>query len=145
MLIASDGQTGIATAESAHPSLIILDMLMPGLDGVEVLRRLKRTASTSNIPVLVLSGLSQKNADKLILEGACDYCEKGSLTPEILESAVTKALAQRWTVRAAGKPSYTRSFGAIVAGERDPWKLAALSHPQIQASQEEVATAPVSG
>ncbi len=50
MLIASDGQTGIATAESAHPSLIILDMLMPGLDGVEVLRRLKRTASTSNIP-----------------------------------------------------------------------------------------------
>lgn len=57
VLIASDGQTGIATAESAHPSLIILDMLMPGLDGVEVLRRLKRTASTSNIPVLVLSGL----------------------------------------------------------------------------------------
>ena len=104
VLIASDGQTGIATAESAHPSLIILDMLMPGLDGVEVLRRLKRTASTSNIPVLVLSGLSQKNGDKLILEGACDYCEKGSLTPEILESAVTKALAQRWTVRAAGKP-----------------------------------------
>ena len=104
VLIASDGQTGIATAESADPSLIILDMLMPGLDGVEVLRRLKRTASTSNIPVLVLSGLSQKNGDKLILEGACDYCEKGSLTPEILESAVTKALAQRWTVRAAGKP-----------------------------------------
>ena len=41
VLIASDGQTGIATAESADPSLIILDMLMPGLDGVEVLRRLK--------------------------------------------------------------------------------------------------------
>jgi twitching motility two-component system response regulator PilH len=73
VLIACDGKTGIVAAESCKPSLILLDMLMPDMDGLEVLRRLKRTPSTTNIPVLIASSLSENNSKKLIEEGAEGY------------------------------------------------------------------------
>lgn len=79
VLIACDGKTGIFAAESCKPSLILLDMLMPDMDGLEVLRTLKRTPSTTNIPVWVTSSLSEKNSIKLIEEGAVGYFEKGSM------------------------------------------------------------------
>jgi CheY-like chemotaxis protein len=95
VLIACDGKTGIFAAESCNPSLILLDMLMPDMDGAEVLRTLKRTPSTSKIPVLAISSLSEKNAEKLIQEGAAGYFEKGSMTPEKLENAISRILKKR--------------------------------------------------
>jgi CheY-like chemotaxis protein len=55
VLIACDGKTGLFAVESCSPSIILLDMLMPDMDGVEVLRKLKQTPSTSDIPVLAIS------------------------------------------------------------------------------------------
>jgi CheY-like chemotaxis protein len=92
VLIACDGKTGIFAAANCSPSLIILDMLMPDMDGVEALRTLKQTPSTTNIPVLVISGLSEKNGEKLVREGAAGYFEKASMTPEILENAISGVL-----------------------------------------------------
>jgi len=61
VLIAGDGKTGLFAAESCNPSTIVLDMLMPDRDGVDVLRTLKQTASTSDIPVLAIRlGACQK-------------------------------------------------------------------------------------
>jgi twitching motility two-component system response regulator PilH len=98
VLIACDGKTGIFAAESCNPSLILLDMLMPDMDGLAVLRTLKRTPSTINIPVLITSSLSEKNADKLIEEGAVGYFEKGSMTQEKLENAISGILKKRLLV-----------------------------------------------
>jgi CheY-like chemotaxis protein len=95
VLIACDGKTGIFAAESCKPSLILLDMLMPDMDGLEVLRTLKRTPSTTSIPVLAISSLSEKNANKLIEEGAVGYFEKGSMTQEKLENAISGILSGR--------------------------------------------------
>lgn len=69
-LIASDGKTGLFAAESCKPGIILLDMLMPDMDGAEVLRKLKQTPSTSHIPVLAISSLSETNGKMLIQEGA---------------------------------------------------------------------------
>jgi len=77
VLIACDGKTGLFAAESCNPSIILLDMLMPDMDGVDVLRTLKQTQSTTDIPVLIISSLSEKNGEKLIQEGAAGYFEKG--------------------------------------------------------------------
>jgi twitching motility two-component system response regulator PilH len=98
VLIACDGKTGLFAAESCKPSLILLDMLMPDMDGLEVLRTLKRTPSTTNIPVLVTSSLSEKNSKKLIEEGAMGYFEKESMTQEKLESAISGILKKRLLV-----------------------------------------------
>jgi DNA-binding response OmpR family regulator len=50
-----DGQTALATAVTAQPQLIVLDVIMPGLDGLGALRQLKENPVTKNIPVVVLS------------------------------------------------------------------------------------------
>ncbi len=95
VLIACDGKTGIFAAESCSPSLILLDMLMPDMHGIDVLRALKRNSSTSEIPVIAISSLSDKNAKKLIEEGAAGYFEKGSMTQETLEQAISGILKKR--------------------------------------------------
>jgi DNA-binding response OmpR family regulator len=75
----ADGRETVSTARSSRPAIILLDMMLPGLDGICVLKDLKEDATTAHIPVIVLSGLSQKNETRLIKAGAAAYIEKSSL------------------------------------------------------------------
>ncbi len=79
VLAAIDGEEGLRIARSAIPDLIVLDMLLPKLAGPEVLKALQHSEQTRSIPVLVLSGLTQKNEAKLRKEGATAYFEKSRL------------------------------------------------------------------
>jgi len=98
VLIACDGKTGLFAAESCNPSIVVLDMLMRDMDGVDVLRTLKQTQSTTDIPVLIISGRSEKNGEKLMQEGAAGYFEKGSMTSEKRENAISGILKKRLLV-----------------------------------------------
>jgi CheY-like chemotaxis protein len=75
----ADGLEGLHAARTSPPTVILLDMMLPGLDGIGVLKALKRDASTAPIPVIVLTALSQKNETKLQCAGASGYIEKSSL------------------------------------------------------------------
>jgi len=75
----ADGRDGLHAARTSPPALILLDMMLPGLDGTGVLKALKQDASTAQIPVIVLTALSQKNEAKLQNAGAAAYIEKSSL------------------------------------------------------------------
>ena len=55
IISAADGPTGLVTAFTRHPDLVILDVMMPGIDGFEVLRRMKNDARTSHTPVIMLT------------------------------------------------------------------------------------------
>ncbi len=96
---AKDGEEALQLAQEKVPDIILLDMLLPRLGGREVLRSLKANPSTAQIPVLVLSALSQANEEKLRAEGAADYFEKSRLvehkTGEKELLAVVKALLDR--------------------------------------------------
>jgi CheY-like chemotaxis protein len=81
VITAVDGQQAIVVARSEKPDLILLDLLLPGVGGIQVLRELKRDPGTANIPVVILSGLSQKNGKRLIAEGADEYLEKNVVIP----------------------------------------------------------------
>jgi CheY-like chemotaxis protein len=79
VIAVGDGREGLLRARDNRPDLILLDMMLPTLEGTEVLRQLKRDPITKDIPVIVLSSLSQKNEEKLKTAGAVAYFEKSLL------------------------------------------------------------------
>jgi len=76
---AADGEEGLKVANDQLPDIILLDMLLPKISGPDVLKALKANPATKDIPVIVLSSLSQKNEEKLLNEGAAAYFEKYTL------------------------------------------------------------------
>jgi diguanylate cyclase (GGDEF)-like protein len=74
---AKSGEEGLLRVEDDKPDLILLDIIMPGLDGFEVLRRLKNSPDTRHIPVIIITGLDNEvNEEKGFLLGAVDYITK---------------------------------------------------------------------
>jgi CheY-like chemotaxis protein len=76
---AEDGEQAIQMAQERLPDLILLDMLLPKTSGHDVLIALKKEIVTADIPVVVLTGLSVKNADRLKADGAFAFLEKSTL------------------------------------------------------------------
>ncbi|HZQ25807.1 MAG TPA: response regulator [Terriglobales bacterium] len=92
VLLAADGKEGLSVARQNLPDLILLDMMLPVMPGTEVLSALKKDASTKQIPIFVLSGLSQKNEDKLLSAGAARYFEKSEHLLEHNFAALVEAV-----------------------------------------------------
>ena len=88
----ADGREGLQAARTSPPELILLDIMLPGLDGTGVLKALKQDASTAQIPVIVLSALSQINEAKLKDAGAAAYIEKSSLDLEQNADALLQSI-----------------------------------------------------
>ncbi len=85
VLMAQDGEQGIQKAEEAHPDLILLDVLMLGMDGFEVCRRLKSQENTKDIPVIFMTALAEiVNIVKGFELGAADYITKPFQSVEAL-------------------------------------------------------------
>ena len=82
VITAADGEQGLMLAREREPDVIVLDMMLPKLSGVDVLHALRKESKTATVPVLVLTSLPQMNADTLIHEGATAYFEKSLLNTE---------------------------------------------------------------
>lgn len=90
---AIDGQEGLEKAASAKPNLILLDLILPGMDGFEVLKRLKSNPETDSIPVIILSNLGQReDIERGFDLGAQDYLVKAQFTPDEIVERVKKPL-----------------------------------------------------
>ena len=79
MSSAADGEEALRVAREKLPDLILLDMLLPKMSGLDVLKALKEDALTQAIPVVVITGMSQKNAARLEQDGAFGFLEKSAL------------------------------------------------------------------
>ncbi len=73
ILTASNGFDGLAMAEDYHPDLIILDLRMPEMDGMEVLEKLRESETTEKIPIIVLTGISEKGKIREALDRGTTY------------------------------------------------------------------------
>jgi len=84
---AVDGEKGIKSVKEEKPDLILLDLILPGIDGFEVLAKIKEDPVLSQIPVIILSNLGQKDdIERGLKIGAVDYLIKAHFTPgEIIE------------------------------------------------------------
>jgi len=105
VLIAKNGKAALKAAELKHPHLILLDVMMPGMDGFETCQRLKADAKTKDIPVIFITALSD-TADKIkgFKLGAVDYITKPFKKEEVLSRVNTHLslsfLQQQLQVRA---------------------------------------------
>ena len=79
MSSAGDGEEALRVAREKLPDLILLDMLLPKMSGPDVLKALKQDPLTKTIPVVVITGMSQKNAARLQEDGAFGFLEKSAL------------------------------------------------------------------
>ena len=95
IITASNGLEGIRKAIGETPDLIILDVMLPGLDGFEICYRLKSEPATANLPILMFSAKAQEiDKDTGIKVGADDYLTKPSAPADII-ARVEKLLAKK--------------------------------------------------
>jgi two-component system sensor histidine kinase ChiS len=103
-LIAKNGETALTIANKARPSLILLDIMMPGIDGFEVCRRLKAAPETREIPVIFLSALDDtEDKVKGLALGAVDYVAKPFQPEEVIARVNTHLTINRLRQTLAGK------------------------------------------
>ncbi len=92
---ATSGEEGIQKARSSAPDLILLDIMMPGIDGWETLNRLKRDTATSEIPVIIFTAREHSRGHQKSSEmGAAEYFRK-PFEPDELVELVEKHVSQR--------------------------------------------------
>ena len=85
VLVARDGDSALEQAEYARPDLVLLDVMMPGIDGFETCRRLKRNARTAEVPVIFMTALGDlEDKVKGFEAGGCDYVVKPFEHEEVL-------------------------------------------------------------
>lgn len=92
---AKDGEEGIKKAQSKtdKPNLILLDLILPGINGFDALAEIKKNPPASEIPVIILSNLGQKDdVDKGIALGAVDFLIKAHFTPKEIVSKIKRVL-----------------------------------------------------
>jgi DNA-binding response OmpR family regulator len=95
VLLAEDGENGWQLAKSEKPELILLDLVLPKLHGLEVLKNVRADAETKDIPVIILSVLGEKkDIQKGLESGANDYAIKGYVSPREIMSKIRALLAK---------------------------------------------------
>lgn len=91
--MAENGEKGLLDAKKKKPDVILLDILLPKLDGFAVLEQLKADPLTKNIPVILLTNLGQKDdVEKGLQAGAADYLIKAHFKPSEVVDKVNKVL-----------------------------------------------------
>jgi DNA-binding response OmpR family regulator len=95
MISALDGKIGLELAKNKKPDLILLDLILPKLNGFEVLKRLQTDTETKGIPVIVLTNLEEMtDIDKAIELGAKTYLVKAQYTLQEVVEKIKKALEE---------------------------------------------------
>lgn len=94
VISANDGMEGAEKAEKEIPDLILLDVMMPRMDGLRALAKLKGNPKTSHIPVIMLSGTGDKKIlNKAMVNGAVDFIDKpfnGDMLMEVIKKNMPK-------------------------------------------------------
>lgn len=93
VFVAEDGEEGLERVRSIKPDLILLDLILPKLDGISLLRKIKEDESISAIPVLILTNLkNDETIEESIRLGASDYLVKVNYTPDELVEKIKETL-----------------------------------------------------
>jgi len=91
--VAIDGEAGLAAIDKLHPDLVLLDLMLPKIEGIEVLRQIRSNPAYKNMPVMVTSNAyTSARMDELRAAGATDILTKASASPKEIRRLVATAL-----------------------------------------------------
>jgi CheY-like chemotaxis protein len=94
VITAADGEDGLLQVKNTKPNLVLLDIMMPKMNGLQVLEKLKSDPATKSIPVIILTNLAgQQDADKALSLGAVKYIIKSEYEPKEVANMVKEILA----------------------------------------------------
>jgi sigma-B regulation protein RsbU (phosphoserine phosphatase) len=141
MMVAKDGERALKIAKSGNPNLVLLDIMMPDMDGYEVCRRLKSDETTRDIPVMFITAMGEVDDETQGLElGAVDYIRK-PISPPILKARVKTQLAlvrqqrELQTAYAIIKSSKERMEEELNVGREIQMSMMPLDFPAASESQ----------
>lgn len=96
LLEAGDGEKGLEVMKEKKPDLVLLDLLLPNIDGFEVLLKSKMDPSTSSIPVIILSNLGQReDVERGLKLGAVDYLIKSQVDIDQIISKIKNTFGEK--------------------------------------------------
>ena len=99
-VLARDGDEGLKELEKAMPKVILLDLILPGINGFEVLEKIKANAKTKDIPVIIVSNLGDKSdIDRGMKLGAEDYLVKANMVPKDIIGKLNE-VTQKYNLKA---------------------------------------------
>lgn len=104
VLTATGGEAGLAQARQGRPDIIVLDVMMPGIDGLEVARRLRTEDETRGIPIILLSAKAQNSDIQAGLAVADEYMTKPFEPAELLERVSTLIARSRLAAGHCSEP-----------------------------------------
>lgn len=82
-ILAVDGEEGLEKIKSEKPDIVLLDLILPGINGFEVLEKTKKDPTVNQIPIIILSNLGQsEDIEKGLKLGAKDFLVKAHFTPQ---------------------------------------------------------------
>jgi len=93
---AVDGEDGVRKAKEVKPDIILLDLILPGIDGFEVLVKIKEDSNLEGVPVVILSNLGQRDdVERGLKLGAVDFLIKAHFTPGEIIEKINKILGEK--------------------------------------------------
>lgn len=114
VLFASDGEEGIRLAQECSPDLVLLDLMLPGIDGEQVLYSLKRDARTECIPVIIVSQVVPSQSVRLKAAGAADYFQKSRFLEDVTGELAFLAMIER-VLRESAERNKAGSNAPVIA------------------------------
>ena len=95
VVVARDGLTAYEAAVQRLPHLVVLDLMMPGIDGCEVARRLRANDSTKDVPIVIVTAFAEESQAAMALEAGADAYVKKPFSPRELLSKTASLLLER--------------------------------------------------
>jgi CheY-like chemotaxis protein len=95
VVMATHGRAGIAIAEKEHPALILLDVLMPGMDGFEVCRQLRALPALQHTPIVIMTAMNEPNLEVKGIEAGATLSIRKPFDPEQIVNAVEQFLGRK--------------------------------------------------
>jgi DNA-binding response OmpR family regulator len=120
VILAANGEEAIELAEKENPHLILLDIVMPGLDGIETCRRLRANERTQSIPVIMASAVTETMMQALEV-GVDDFVTKPVLLPEVSIRIKSILRVRHLTDELERAVAYTTELKKNLAGQVEEW------------------------